>query len=310
MAETGNTVSTSDKQTASQDGSKQSLAADIRAQMGAAEAEVQGQGESGGASLPETSPLAGEILIDLGDGVTKKVKAEDLVAALKGRAAAEEKSRVADQRFKEVEALRGIGEQLGSMTPEQRQLFAEALKNPDVLSNGKSSSDEELKTLLNGTDESQESDMSDHTKALFAAMKHENAEIRGDLDKVLNHLNGRIDQEQKVTLADNVSTAMDAYPVFTEDTHGTAMTKDAIMNAMALDPEQDVDALVAQNATKLHDLYQSQRRGSQPTPAARGFQDQEPVFHLPDLDKPFTAEQMQSGEIRETLSDALRRSLL
>jgi len=285
-------------------GSKPSLAAELRTNLPPEGSVEPGQGDAGGGDAKPT-PTEGKILVNWDEGVTREVDVNELVKFAREHESIMEKSRVADGKFEQASQYEALGKMIQGMTPEQQKELAVLLQDPSRLvqrqPEGQAESQDELETMLNG-----ESKQGDSTNEI-AQLRQELAASNQRQERIMTYLNGKEAVSQRESLSDTVDTSMKGFPVYNESAEGAEFAKEAMMTSLAQNPEQDVDALVAQHAAKLHKIYQGRMKAAAPTPTP-GASSEEQDFTLPDS-KPFSGEDLMHGKVGRSLSEQLRDRL-
>lgn len=211
------------------------------------------------------------------------------------------KAQAVEEMFKKNVAAESFIKAIDSMPPEDQAAFAEVLKNPSlarklIQPSGKPTAGEEPVDLDEFVNEP-----SQPTRRQAAPESEELRTIQRGLKVLLDDFQGRKQQEQQQTLAQRVEQSMAGFPVFSETQQGAKFARQSIMTQLAQNPSVNPDDIVAAHAAQLHGLLQEQRQQTY-APARNGEQRPAPrQFQVPELEKPFTFQDLEAGRIGRKL---------
>lgn len=232
-------------------------ALDILAKAGIGTQPGTGQGakDPGGEQPPS------ELTVDLGDGVQRTVKVEDLVGAFRSREQTAALNAALDSKmrqFGDVEGIQEMRERIGKMKPAHRAKVLEILQDPDVLDGNEQAETED------GGDEDAADQVVQRLQGKQPRVNRKAGTVEIDaaeyeqLKQVVLHLAGaeqtRMESGRKQSMAEQVRTTMASYPLFKgpENAVAASLAEDAVLAQLTADPAVGVENAVKSVARKLH----------------------------------------------------------
>lgn len=217
----------------------------------------QGAKDPGGAQPPS------ELTVDLGDGVQRTVKVEDLVGAFRSREQTAALNAALDSKmrqFGDVEGIQEMRAHIGKMKPAHRAKVLEILQNPDVLDGN------EQAEIEDGGDEDAADQVVQRLQGKQPKVNRKAGTVEIDateyeqLKQVVLHLAGaeqtRMETGRKQSMADQVRSTMASYPTFKgpENAVAASLAEDAVLAQLTADPSLGVENAVKSVARRLHAL--------------------------------------------------------
>lgn len=155
------------------------------------------------AAPAQPSPLQGEVLVDWGDGVHRKMDAKALVEAAK--ASSESKRAIQEARALQAQAAQamGLAKAFEELSPDRRRMLARVLENPDLLDSTPSrrqSDDDDLDL--------------DYSRAETPQRKGPDpviADLQAKVRELTGYISKQEEQSRRQGLETQVRKAMDSY---------------------------------------------------------------------------------------------------
>lgn len=202
---------------------------------------------------PFTLDADGEVVIDFGDGLTKKESKANLLAAYKDREKVAQMKAQAEAVMARAQAVDHVARAYGSMDENRRRMFEEVLRDPTKLDRLAIRPEAApMDPEFFATPEPQK--QAAHDPRLDQALSL--------LERHNQILMGLGQERQQVTLTQQVDSIMDAWPVFKEDPGLAELARESVLNSKALNPDKSVESLVEGAASKFARYLQSSRRRS------------------------------------------------
>jgi hypothetical protein len=219
----------------------------------------QRQGQETAAGDGQPSNVPDEIEVPLKGGATRRVKLKDLVDKADRAEAAEQRAQLLSGELQKSAAAQAFIKQLDAVAPEDREAFMQVLANPKLARKLAQ------KAIAEDEEGASEEEIDELVRPSGARKKDPAGDPRIDrMEQVLRglveHVRGDVQQKLQQSTASQVEQLMASFPVFEENAAGAKMAKTSILRAVAADKSADLDALVAEHATGLHEMLQAERQ--------------------------------------------------
>ncbi len=234
-------------------------------------------------------------------GAEREVVLDDLVKAAIDADSLRSQNAAFQEMIGKNAAAQELAKALDAMDAEDGKLFMKALQDPRMLrqlrqapvTQNVSKTEDDIEDLIGGGRRQEPQAIPHELEARLA--KQEEA-----LRTVLGWAQERNQREQQQSLGQQLDQLIDTFPVFKESDEGRGYARDAILREFAQSGGKGkLDDIVAKHATTMHKLLQGERQAAVPQTIKR---DAEPrSVKLPDREKDFAGDDLESGRIGRTL---------
>jgi hypothetical protein len=205
------------------------------------------------------APLSGDVNVDWGEGTVRKTTIEELVAAAKRADEVQQMAAAVDEKLADMGKLRQLGEILDSLDQDQLGELQKLIANPaelTAMAQGQRQPSQPLKQV-----EADDDDFLGTRKPVPVANDPELTDLKRTVKALTNYVEADLADKRKTSLADTVATEMAAFPVFKQTKGAAEMAKTSILNELGMTPNANLRNIVANHATRLHQLLLNAREG-------------------------------------------------
>lgn len=211
----------------------------------------------GSASIVAPSTLPQEHEVDEGGGLKRRVPLKDLESAWLQRQQLAKQREALDQRFADagqLQALQAMHERLAALPADRRAQVLALLEGKARGAPAPGAGEEdELDAAADealGKPHSTNGPPAWATQLMDRLEKHDQA-----LNIMAGHVGPQMEMARQATTAERVTKLMADYPVFAQDSGASVMAKNFIMSEVAKNRQADLDSIVKNAASMLHDVH-------------------------------------------------------
>lgn len=244
------------------------------------------------------SYLTGKQKVKWGDA-EREVDIDELVKAAQEREETLQAKKVVESMLEKNVGAKKVIEFIESLPDERQQRFLEFMQNPDLLDaqTQATTDDDDFDLSLDGPSQSKKQGKPDRRDA-------ELAELRSKVDTLVGYLHQQAQAEGQRTMASKVDETMASFSVFKENDAAKDFARNFIMNALAANPQADLESVVADAANRTQNLVSKSRQGVVRDVVPPGARNGMSVF---SPSRAPTAADLESGRLRDSVESMLER---